>query len=263
MYQSLETNKHPRDRNIYMDESTHTYYLEGVPISISGTGFLHMFFEPFDSGKTALELSKKAKPGTKYYGKSPDEILSMWTVGTDSGTVMHKNIEDFWNGLITIDNISDRNRFGLFQQCYAWLKKIGLEPYRTEWIIYDKDYDIAGSIDFVAKNPKTNKYWVIDWKRSNQLRRNSFGGKCGLGPCSNIEDCNGYHYQLQVNLYRHILEKYYDIEIEQCCIINLHPNNISPDILIAEDMQDTVREMLQYWVDNKDTLLAKHRKSKH
>ena len=67
MYQSLDRNKHPRDADIYMDEATHTYYLQGDPISISGTGFLHMFFDPFDSGKTALELSKKAKPGTKYH----------------------------------------------------------------------------------------------------------------------------------------------------------------------------------------------------
>jgi ATP-dependent exoDNAse (exonuclease V) beta subunit len=255
----VDINSHPRDKNIYMDEPTHTYYLNNSPVSISGTGFLHLFFEPFNSAKTAEELVKKAKVGTKYYGKTVQEIIEMWNSGTNAGTIMHKNIEDFWNGMNKLEDIGDKSKFGLFQQCYGWLKKLGLEPFRTEWIIYDEDYDIAGSIDFVAKNPQTGKYWVIDWKRSNQLRRNSFGNKCGLGPCSDIEDCNGFHYQIQVNLYRHILEKRYGIEIEQCSVINLHPDGKSPDILIAEDMQEKVKEMLQYWLDNKGVLLEKHR----
>lgn len=255
-----DINSHPRDKNIYMDESTHTYYLNENPISISGTGFLHLFFEPFDGRKTAEQLSKKAKIGTKYYGKTADEILEIWNLGTNAGTIMHKNIEDFWNGLHQLDEISDKTKYGLFKQCYLWIKKMGLEPYRTEWIIYDEDYDIAGSIDFVAINPKTGKFWVIDWKRSNQLRRNSFNNKCGLGPCSNIEDCNGFHYQIQVNLYKHILEKRYGIEIEQCCVINLHPDSISQDILIAEDMTDKIKEMIEYWLDNKQLLIEKHKK---
>jgi hypothetical protein len=255
-----DKNGHSRDKHIYMDEPTHIYYLDEKPISISGTGFLHLFFEPFDSEKAASQLAVKAKPGTKYYGKTADEILSMWNSGTMAGTIMHKNIEDFWNGLNSITEIGDKERFGLFQQCYGWLKKIGLEPFRTEWIIYDKDYDLAGSIDFVAKNPKTGKYWVIDWKRSNELRRNSFGGKCGLGPCADIEDCNGFHYQIQVNLYRHILEKHYGIEIEQCCVINLHPGRMTPDILMADDLSEKVKEMIDYWLDNKIALLEKHRK---
>jgi hypothetical protein len=33
----------------------------------------------------------------------------------------------------------------------------------------------------------------------------------------------------------------------------------TPDILIADDMQEKVKEMLQYWLDNKTVLLEKHR----
>ena len=258
---SLLQNTHSRDAHIYMDEPTHIYYLDGQPISISGTGFLHLFFDPFDGPKVAESIAKKAKAGTKYYGKTPTEILSMWDEGTRSGTIMHKNIEDYLNGALT--DISDKTNFGLFKQCLAWMKQIGLEPYRTEWIIYDKEYDIAGSIDFVGINKRTGKYWIIDWKRSNELRRSSFGGKCGNYPCHDIEDCNGWHYQLQVNLYRHILEKHYNIEIEQCVVVNLHPNNVSPDILIAEDMQPKIEQMLQHWLKNKETYLAKLKKHKN
>ena len=170
------------------------------------------------------------------------------------------NIEDFLNGTGHDTNISNKENFGLFKQCLAWMNQIGLEPYRTEWVIYDKDYDIAGSIDFVGRNRNTGQFWIIDWKRSNELRRTSFGGKCGNFPCHEIEDCNGWHYQLQVNLYRHILEKHYNVKIEQCVIVNLHPNHFTPDILMAEDMQPTILTMLNHWIENKSQLLSKHKK---
>jgi len=252
-------NAHLRDSHIYMDEPTHIYYLHGKPISISGTGFLHLFFEPFDGPAMAEKTSKSARPGTKYYGKSSDEILKIWENSTNLGTIMHKNIEDFWNGLIPLSEIGDRSKFGLFQMCYGWLRQNGLEAYRTEWIIYDADYDLAGSIDFVARNKKTGKYWIIDWKRSTQLRRESFRGKCGKGPCNDIPDCNGYHYQIQVNLYRHILEKHYGIEVEQCCVINLNPELMTYDLIMADDLQDKVQEMIADWLQNKETYL----KSRH
>ena len=252
-------NGHTRDNHIYMDEPTHTYYLDGKPISISGTGFLHLYFEPFDGPNMAEKTARSAKPGTKYFGKTSQEILNMWENNTNQGTVMHKNIEDFWNGLIPISEIGDRNRFGLFQMCYGWLKQIGLEPYRTEWIIYDKDYDLAGSIDFVARNKKTGNFWIIDWKRSTALRRDSFRGKCGMGPCADIPDCNGFHYQIQVNLYRHILEKHYGIQVEQCCVINLNPELKTYDLLMADDLQDKVVEMIGDWLQNKEAYL----KSRH
>ena len=256
-------NGHPRDEHIYMDEPTHIYYLNEQPISISGTGFLHLFFDPFDIKKTASSLALKAKPGTKYFGKTADDIVKMWGEGTQSGTIMHKNIEDYLNGVSQHTDLSDKSNYGLFKQCYAWMKQIGLETYRTEWIIYDKEYDLAGSIDYVGYNKKTGKYWIIDWKRSNELRRNSFGGKCGNYPCNDIEDCNGWHYQLQVNLYRHILEKHYGIEIENCCVVNLHPDKMTPDILIAEDLQDKIVQMLQHWLEHKEQYMLAHKKHKN
>jgi len=258
-------NKHIRDDNIYMVEETHKYYYidnmspEHIQISISGTGFLHLFFEPFDGDACAEQLSKNSKPNSRYYGKSKDDILKMWSEGTMSGTIMHKNIEDFWNGLIGSDETMDKTRFGNFRQIYGWLVKLGLEPFRTEHIIYDIEYDIAGSVDFIAINKKTGKLWIIDWKRCTELRRNSFGGKTGKYVCNSISDCNANHYQIQVNLYRYIIEKNYGYQVEQCVIVNLHPDRITPDILMCEDMQGLIKDMLEYWKINKtELLLLKH-----
>lgn len=249
-------NAHPRDKYIFMDEKQHIYYLNGKPISISGTGFLHFFFEPFDKKKVAKGCMERAKPGTKYYGKTIDEICKIWDEGSRDGTAMHLNIENFYNGIEPFKGIGNRDRFGVFAKLYPKLIAFGLVPYRTEWIIYDKDYDIAGSIDFVAYNKETGKYWIIDWKRSNGLSRESFGGKKGYFCASDMDDCNGNHYQIQVNLYKHILEKNYGIEIEQCLVVNLHPKLSEPDMLFAEDYNDKIQEMIKYWLKHKKELLA-------
>jgi hypothetical protein len=248
---------HPRDASIYMDEPTHVYYLDGNPMSISGTGFLHLFFEPFNSGAVADELVRKAKVGTKYYGKTRQDILDMWAEGTQAGTRMHKNIEDFMNGIVVPHpDITDKNEYGLFAQFHKLMDKWGLEPYRTEWIIYDADADIAGSIDFVARNKKTGNLWIIDWKRCTKFSRESFQGKKGRLVCNTVDDCNGCHYEIQVNLYRYILEKNYGVRIEQCLLVNLHPDLREPDLLFAEDMQSKIAEMVQYWSAHKEELKA-------
>lgn len=248
---------HPRDASIYMDEPTHIYYLDGKPMSISGTGFIHLFFEPFDSGAVADDLSRKAKLGTKYYGKTRQEILDMWAEGTHAGTRMHKNIEDFMNGIVVPHtDITDTTEYGLFAQFHKLMGKWDLEPYRTEWIIYDADADIAGSIDFIARNKKTGNLWIIDWKRCTKFARESFRGKKGKMVCNDVDDCNGCHYEIQVNLYRYILEKNYGVNIEQCLLVNLHPDLREPDLLFAEDMQSKIMEMVQYWIEHKEELKA-------
>jgi hypothetical protein len=254
--------RHERDNNIYMVEETHKYYIKkkngiDAPISISGTGFLHLFFDAFDSAKVAQQVVTNAKPDTKYFGKTKEDVINMWSEGTKAGTIMHKHIEDFWNGIYTVDDIHDKTKFGNFSKMYDWMRSNHIEPYRTEWMIYDTDHDIAGSIDFVGINTTTGKFLVLDWKRSSELRINSFKGKVGNGVCSDIEDCNGNHYQLQVNLYRYMLEKNYGLQVEGCIIVNLHPDKPNPEILVCVNLQDKIKQMIDYWASNKEALLHK------
>jgi hypothetical protein len=261
-------NAHPRDKRIYMDEPTHIYYLDGNPVSISGTGFIHLFFSHFDSKTFSKKLAEGAKEGSKYYGMTAEQIADKWKAGASNGTDKHKNVEDFWNMDLDIDKLDyklllDKKKYGCFLECFNFIKSMGLKSYFTEKIVFSEEDDIAGSVDFIAYNPDTGKYWVIDWKFSVGLRRNSYGGKCGIGPCKDIEDCNGNHYQIQVNLYKYILEKYYGIEVEQMLLVNLHEDRQSPDYLFAEDMGDLIQDMLKYWRDNKTELLKIHNSRRH
>ena len=76
-----------------------------------------------------------------------------------------------------------------------------LEPYRTEWTIYDRKLRIAGSIDMVYKDTRDNSYHIYDWKRSKEFKRdiNDFT-EMGYKPINHIPNLNTYLYFLQLNL---------------------------------------------------------------
>ena len=47
----------------------------------------------------------------------------------------------------------------------------------------------------------------------------------GFGPVSHLPDCNYWHYTLQLNLYRWLLEKHYGIVVSEMALVIMHPNN--------------------------------------
>lgn len=81
----------------------------------------------------------------------------------DLGTAMHKKIENYYQG---IDSAND-DTFNLFR---IFANSIKLAPYRTEWAVYDWEYKLAGTIDFV--DCQNGQYTIYDWKRSNKIIAN-------------------------------------------------------------------------------------------
>jgi len=43
------------------------------------------------------------------------------------------------------------------------------------------------------------------------------------GPLAHLPDCDGSKYGLQLNMYRYILKKYYDITISSMTLASFHP----------------------------------------
>ena len=122
-----------------------------------------------------------------------------------------------------------------------------VEVYRIQWCICAPDEDLAGSIDLVMKDRDTNIFHIVDWKRSEKLREkyNSHGRKMAP-PVHDVDDCQGQHYRLQINIYKWILEKYYDIKVQQMKVVCVHPRYL-PHGFIDEvpDMQDAVDKLMQ------------------
>ena len=223
-------NFHERDQYIVFDEEPHIYYIDGSSDNISVTTFVHSkLFPHFDSDKVISKMMKsKNWEKSKYYGKTAEEIKNEWEKNkiesSEAGTKMHKSIELFYNNEM-VDNSSIEYQYFLkFNEEH----KNELHPYRTEWIVYDKETKFAGSIDMLyKKNINDDKHLIIyDWKRCKKITdENNF--ERGFPPVEHLPNSNYWHYSLQLNIYKKILEKNYGKIIEEMYLLSLHPNNPS------------------------------------
>ena len=109
-----------------------------------------------------------------------------------------------------------------------------LKPYRTEWMIFDEELKLAGSIDMVYENPD-GTLSIYDWKRSKDISKVNSWKKFALNPLiSHMPDTNFWHYSLQLNVYRRILKEKYDIDVTELALVVLHPDNYSKDYEVVE-----------------------------
>jgi len=219
-------NAHPRDAAIVFDEGPHIYTVHGESGYTSVTTWIHSHFSKFDADKIIDSMFRGKKmqdPEYKYYGMTREQIKELWgsNDAAKKGTAMHYDIECYYNGL-EVKNDSEEYQFFLqFAEDYKHLK-----PYRTEWIIFYEELKLAGSIDMVFKD-ENDDLWIYDWKRTKELSPDAFGNKTSITSCiSHMPDCNFWHYSLQLNIYRGMLEHKYGVKIKGMCLVRLHPENV-------------------------------------
>ena len=101
-----------------------------------------------------------------------------------------------------------------------------LEPYRTEWMIYDEQHKLAGSIDMLV-DLGDGTYAIYDWKRSKEIKKIPFNDETyAKTKCvSHLPDTNFWKYSLQLNTYKKILQDKYGLVISEMHLVVLHPNN--------------------------------------
>jgi len=224
-----EKNAHPRDENISFEEGPHIYTVCGERGTYkSVTTWNHSHFAHFDSSGIVdkmLTSRNMQDPNYKYYGMTKEQILAMWDSKRDSssaaGTKMHNDIEYYYNGA---DVINDSIEFQYFRQFVNDFPE--LKPYRTEWMIYYEEMKISGSVDMVFENPD-GTLQIYDWKRCQEIQNENGFGKYAITSCiSHLPDTNFWHYALQLNVYKTILEKKYGKKVTGLYLVCLHPDNV-------------------------------------
>jgi hypothetical protein len=219
-------NAHPRDKRITFDPIPHTYMIDGDPSVkyTSVTTWNHSHFEEFDADAIIGSMMRSKKwPESKYYGKSSDEIKAGWDTNRDeaaaAGTAMHYDIECYYNKCPRENTSTEYEYFKKFLEDYPHL-----EPYRTEWTIFHEELRLSGSIDMVFRNKKDGTFSIYDWKRCREIKKTD--RKCSKNPAiEHIPDTNYWHYCLQLNTYKAILESKYDLKIYDMYLVCLHPEN--------------------------------------
>ena len=243
-------NAHPRDANIVFDEGPHIYTINGDSNFMSVTTWNHSHFPHFDADAVIDKMMASPKwPQSKYFGKTKEEIKAEWEetaeLARNEGTKMHHNIECFYNGVDVPEDCKNTVEFMYFQEFVRDYPD--LKPFRTEWMIYDEELKFAGSVDMVFQTPE-GKLEIYDWKRSKEIKRyNPFQN--GITECvKHLSDCNFYHYSLQLNTYKAILEKNYGVKIDGLYLICLHPNNENQSYIRipCKDMTNEIRDLFEY-----------------
>lgn len=147
-----------RDSDIQFFAFEHIYLYKGKSQFIPVSSVISYFFEPFNSDYwSGYKADRRHVP--------QGQVLEEWDCkgakSREVGTFMHKQIENYYNGLeyellyhfkysgeyikieenVEID--TEKGQFDEFVQDHPF------KPFRTEWTIYDEDLGIAGTIDMI------------------------------------------------------------------------------------------------------------------
>lgn len=242
-----KTNSHERDKDILFEEESHVYTIVSDANSkyTSVTTWVHNQFEKFDSLKVIANMKRsKNWINSKYYGKTTQEILNEWESNrkgaASAGTKLHYDIECYYNGCFNENDSIEYRFFKSFAKDFS-----ELIPYRTEWMVYDKENKLAGSIDMIFKN-KNGNLEIYDWKRSKEITKiNKWDKYSNNSQLEHIPDTNFWHYSLQLNIYKFILEKNYKKYVENMYLVVLHPDNKNKNYIRMKvcDLQKEIKSI--------------------
>lgn len=222
-----------RDNKIQFLPQEHIYLYNGQERFIPVSSIVSCFFKPFDSYYWS---AYKAKQRCVPQGQVLEEWDAKSACSRDVGTFMHLQIENYYKGVtyqheflfkyegkyVKINNQVSLEREHM--QFMEFLKDHQFKPFRTEWTVYDEKLKIAGTIDMIHENE--NVFDIYDWKRSSRIVDsmgrpvivNGYGAK-GVGALSEIHDTPYWHYCIQQNLYRYLLEKNYGVKVGKMYLI--------------------------------------------
>lgn len=241
-------NPHERDSHILFDEGPHVYTIDGDSDFMSVTTWNHSHFPHFDADKIITNMMNSKKwSQSKYFGQTRQEIKAGWNKNgqeaSKAGTKMHYDIECFYN----------EEDVEVEEDCVEWKyfekfeEEIGqnLEPYRTEWMIWDKELKFAGSIDMIFRNPD-GTLLIYDWKRCKNIKKDNRWQGATTDCISHLPDTNYWHYSLQLNTYKYLLEKNYGEKVVGMYLVCLHPNNANKSYIKIEvpDLGEEIKDLM-------------------
>jgi hypothetical protein len=239
-------NRETRDNHIRFYERGHKYEILTDLRSkyTSVTTWNKSLFPKFDADAVIANImrGKNWNPSNKYWGQTPEQIKASWFASgasvADAGTNLHEQIEIFMNNTelpagyyhthLLEHYRSQEDTVTRGPEWQFFLKFVEdhplLKPFRTEWMIYHEDAKIAGSIDMVYENPD-GSLSIYDWKRSKDITSENTWNKFALHPAIvHVPDTNFWHYSLQLNTYKHILEEKYGKRIRDLNLVRIHPD---------------------------------------
>jgi hypothetical protein len=168
-----------------------------------------------------------------------NKMIESWKSGSDvsktKGTKYHKYLENAWN-----NKYETHDRIEVLDNIIKVLSSQYL-PIKLEWIVADFDSRVAGQLDGFFYDIKNNKYVILDYKTDKEIKYfNRF--QTFMSPLEFLSDCNYNKYTLQLNMYKHCIEKYVNITIDSMIIVWIKPDGF--ELITIPESQDLVKLIL-------------------
>jgi len=256
-------NGHPRDERICIEPENFKYDIDGEKARNQGysgvTRFVNSNFKEFDADAVIEKMMNSKKwPNSPYFGMTADAIKELWSnkgkLAAQNGTEMHYAIESFYNGLdlsVETDTRPKYNgdEFELFKKFEANRVK-GLfgyiEPYRTEWEVFDDEAKVYGIIDMVYKSVDEDGNEVLhlyDWKRAKEFRKSNPWENAVTKCISHLPGTDYWHYCLQLNMYKFIVEKFYGKKVATMYLVRFFPGLSNYERVRIPDLQSEIEDL--------------------
>jgi ATP-dependent exoDNAse (exonuclease V) beta subunit len=226
-----------QDKNLKFKKKKHLYTYNNYELE-SVTTFLNKFFEPFIAKQVAKKLSnipkfKAEKKGVRYW-------LKKWANTQQQGSLIHNEIDEYitTKGLLEVSLPKSAQAVKYINNNDLLNKNL-----LSEVKIFSIKLKLAGTIDGLYFN-SDGSVSLLDWKTSEKIEKESYKGRVGIhNATKNIPDSNYWHYAIQLNLYKKILESEYDLKVSKLSLVHLQDDSYY--VFNIPFMEDTVNKMLE------------------
>ena len=249
-----DAGRYEQDQHIDFEPIEHIYTYDGRIRLLPVSSLIAYFFDEFN----ALQMARQQ---CERYGTPVEESLDKWEragrLASEVGTFVHAQTENYFRdgsfetvcSLCFGDETEEVSVVHERDYFLRFIKDYDIHPYRQEWPVYDTDLNIAGTIDLICRNAD-GTFTIYDWKRSGKVVNvqgqpitEGFGGKMSKNGIS-LPDTAFYHYCIQQNLYRYMLETHYGLRVRAMNLVVLCPDYPTYYVAQVPRMEEVISQVV-------------------
>lgn len=206
-------------RDIYFQEDTHTYTDSLGTKYTSVTKFVHEFCVEQDWDKIAEKYAIK-------HNMSVSEVKDLWDKNKNEaasmGTQVHSYMENLWKRkeYRPVEPVGDyelvrKSGLEAYNRLYRWFV-----PIRNEFIVYNPEWALCGTIDYLCWDRREDCIAILDWKTNKEIKKENPFQQC-IGPLKGLPDCNYIHYSAQLSTYKLLIERMTNLRVGELALVHL------------------------------------------
>lgn len=245
--------------NLKYHDEPHKYFIDNKEL-ISATTFIGKFKPKFDTDGLAESYAQKR-------GLNVEDVKNDWNFKRDfstvKGTALHNYAENWWNNKVfPYDESTSIKMWGtdpikeplkkcinLFHKFHDEAKE-NLIPVKMELVVGDKELGIAGMVDCLFWNKKSDELQIWDYKTNKEIKTSNNFGQFFDKPISHLDVCELNTYSLQLSLYKYIIEKNTSLKIGSSYLIWINEVNNNYKLIKCKDLQAEIVTMIDYYNNN-------------